>query len=235
MKMAHAILVFSSATIISACSEQYRHYQYLDGPEPTFVVADVEAYSSEQNRYLIAFAQMAGFFTYESEGSPVPVGDPLSPDDDVRWKEVARAGMNYIDRECARYIDAIFWYDRAATTVSSQINITGAATTGIMGLAGMAAESLAITAIAFGFASESVDNIVNSVLYQLNPSTVRAIVAEAQEAYRDEFERKTYNSRQGAVAAIRGYLSVCLPPSIETTVNTAIMNANIEGGSVGAM
>ena len=102
-----------------------------------------------------------------------------------------------------------------------------------MGLAGMAAESLAITAIAFGFASESVDNIVNSVLYQLNPSTVRAIVAESQESYREEFERNTYDSRQGAVAAIRGYLGVCLPPSIETTVNIAVMNANIEGGSLG--
>ena len=212
------IAPISLALVLSGCSEEFIRYSYLSGPGADFRQERVLEFAQSEDEIVAQFASIAGV-NYNS----------INGHTNDQWKEVARAGINFADVECARYIDSIYWFNRFRVTSTNQVALVGAATAGILGVAGAAADTLTMTALSFGLAGASIDNITNSVLYQLEPSAVHTLLEESQETYLEGFNRTTYDTRQGAMAAIRGYLSLCLPASLETRVNDAVSNANLEG------
>ena len=202
--------------LVAGCAQDFNRYEYLSGPSIDLQNASIQEYAANEAAVVRNLAELAGVEFNQIRGQS-----------NERWKEIAQAGINYVDVECARYIDSIFWYNRARTTATSQISLAGAATGGILGVAEAAADTIAITALSFGLVGASVDNIANSVLYQLNPSAVQELLEAAQREYFEEFTNNSYTTRQGAMAAIRGYLALCLPASLETRVNSAVSNARI--------
>jgi hypothetical protein len=146
------------------------------------------------------------------------------------WAVFIEAGFNFIDEECNQYLDSLFWFDRYRRTTQTQIAITGAATAAIMGIAGAAAEAIAATAAAFGFLTATTDNFGNSVLYELEPSGIKTLVDRSRAQYRsaaqDRIKNEEAKNQPAAMSLIQGYLALCLPMSIETQVNGAIVDTN---------
>jgi hypothetical protein len=94
----------------------------------------------------------------------------------------------------------------------------------LLGVFQASASAIAATAAAFGFSTQAITNYSSGFLYKINPSGIRTVVERSQAVYRQGVEERVtvYNSRPAAVAAIQGYLSLCLPASIETQINEAV-------------
>jgi hypothetical protein len=174
--------------------------------------------AASETQVLKAFNERAGL------GNALP--DKTSND----WQLVVRAGLNAIDEQCEKYIDAIFWADRDLRTAANQVNLTGATTATLLGVFGASAAAIAATAAAFGFSTQGITNFSNGLLYEVEPSGIRKVVERSQAVYRQGVEERltVYNSRPAAVAAIQGYLSLCLPASIETQINEAVAASNFK-------
>lgn len=209
------LIVCLCLVFLSACGILVREEpKYFRGPE--IALSDhqpvASASATSETDVLLAFVERAGL-----QG-----GLPGTASDD--WQLVVRAGINAIDEQCEKYIDAIFWADRGLRTAGSQINLVGATTATLMGIFSAPGGAIAATAAAFGFGTQGMTNFSNGLLYKIEPSGIRKMVKRSQSAYRDGVEERmqVYNSRPAAVAAIQGYLSLCLPASIETQINEAV-------------
>lgn len=145
----------------------------------------------------------------------------------IVWDDVIAAGMDYADGKCEAYMHALFRLNRDRRTTTAQIGLLGTATAGIMAAAESAAKDVAIVAIAFGLASSTVDNLSSNLLYELDPSSVRAMVQTMQAKYRKELG-VGYLTRPAAATAIRRYAVLCLPASIESEVNLSVKKASPE-------
>jgi hypothetical protein len=198
---------------LAGCGDTVKRYQHLRGIGADIDAAEVESYAEQQQRVVTHLIRMSG-------------QDPTTTT--VAWRPVVDSGIDYVDARCERYIDAIFWFNRQKTAAVNQINLIGVATTVALGVLKAAVEELTITALGFGLASQTVDNIGTGLLYEIEPSGVRSIVERTQAAYREAIEGSDYTTRPAAMRAIQGYLALCQPATIETEVNQAIGNARFE-------
>ncbi|ROZ75346.1 hypothetical protein [Ramlibacter sp. WS9] len=186
-----------------------------DGPGAEFSASELNTFRKNQDAVLVELMELA----------QVPgVGADAPPN----WDAVIAAGMDYADGKCEAYMHALFRLNRDRKTTTAQIGLLGAATAGILAAVEAAAKDVAITAIAFGLASATVDNLSGSLLYNLDPSSVRSLVKGQQSKYR-EVQEKGYSSRPAAMRVIRGYAALCLPANIEAEVNIAVKNVEPVG------
>jgi hypothetical protein len=218
MKARFLVIVLGALATVG-CSQDWQRFServdYLSGPRVDFTDAEYDEYVARQTQVLTQLAEAAQL-------------DGLPPSDDRRWGRVVAAGINRVDIECERYMDSLFWFDRGRRVAQDQLTITGAATAGILGTVGSGAADIAITAIAFGLLSDTLTNTAGGLLYELNPRTVRNLVEEEQVIYRNAVYETEYTTRPGAVQAIQGYLTICLPAHIEARVDTAISGESFE-------
>lgn len=156
------------------------------------------------------------------------VADPLDPQ---QLQQVVTAGMYYTDSVCEQYLSSLWRADRVVGAATSEINLLGTATAGILGITSASAPAIAITAVAFGLTQDTVRNLGNTWLYSLEPSAVRTLVKNLQARYQQELSAQpaAYSDRAGAFRVLQGYLSLCLPAVIEAEVNNAASTATIEG------
>jgi hypothetical protein len=229
------------ALAVSGCSltEQSQRFQtVLQGAQIDQDADEVRRYRENQDRVLREFAIDAGVIRLPAEAvtteallmttTTAPASaTTLATLDSSQWKRVVGAGYNYIDRQCEKYIQAIFEIDRARKAVTTQITVTGAATAAIMGLASASAKAIAVTAAAFGLAAATSENLYGTLLYQLEPSSVRSLVEKMQDAVRVWYVSATFNDRTQAVEGIQRYVATCLPASIEAKVNEVVKDARI--------
>lgn len=205
---------------LSACARVRERSQYLRGPNPSLSDYQDVALTgaASETKVLTAYKERAG------------VKEELPPETSDKWQLVVRAGLNAIDEQCEKYIDAIFWADRDLRTARNQINLIGATTATLMGVFSASAEAIAATAGAFGFSTQGITNFSSGLLYEIEPSGIQKVVKRSQATYRQGVEQRmtAYNSRPAAVAAIQGYLSLCLPASIETQINEAVAASDYE-------
>jgi hypothetical protein len=204
---------------LSACAARER-VSYLRGPRTTLsdYGATAKARAASETLVLEAYAEQAGLKL------------PLPPTPSDQWQYIVRAGINAIDEQCEKYIDVIFWADRELRTVRNEINLAGATTAALMGVFAAPADAIAATAAAFGFGNQGLANLSSGLLYEIQPSGIRKIVERSQAEYRKGVEERitVYNSRPAAVAAIQGYLCLCLPAYIETQINSAVAATNYQ-------
>jgi peptidoglycan hydrolase-like protein with peptidoglycan-binding domain len=191
-------------------------YAQLEGPRPELDSADIEGFVERQTSAVNQLVALAGLAAKPAPGSPA-------------WQAVLDAGMLYVDQVCDDYMGALFWFDRWRDSAKSGVALTGASAAAAMGILGAAAEAVALTATAFGLTTALIDVGANTVLYNIEPSAVRSALERAQAAYRDELARRAnlYDNQAAVLAAVQGYLALCLPASLETTINTAVAQANI--------
>lgn len=182
---------------------KYRHYvENVPDLDPT----DVSAFAANNNRILDDFASLAGV---------------RPPDANGEWRPIVDAGINYVDTRCDRFMDSLFWLNRARETTSRQIQYTGAAVGAALAVVEASKRAIGLTPLGFSLFDQSVNNVSAGLLYNLNPSTVRILVEKRQEAYLQSMT-PSYTSRSVALRVIQGYASLCLPPAIEAEVERAI-------------
>jgi hypothetical protein len=128
--------------------------------------------------------------------------------------------MNDIDQRCDAYLDWLDAQRRDRTPVLAQIAAMGAATSGIMGVAGAGTQAIAIVATAFGLAGTSYANWNSRLLLDVDHSTVQAVVYSRQQQYRESIYNIAVPNRASAIYFLRQYLRLCMPITIETQINT---------------
>ena len=202
--------MLTASLLLSSCATFQKQGAALRGTGVDIDAADLASYTAMQGRVVTQLIELSG------------QGQSPNPD----WDRVTEAGIDYVNSRCERYIESLFWFDRQRKTLSTQINLVGTATAATLGIANAAAEAIALTAVAFGLGSQTVDNVGKGVLYEIDPAGVRSIVKRSQAAYLRGIENVRYTNRPAAMRAIQGYLALCLPAALEAEVNEAIGRAD---------
>jgi hypothetical protein len=184
------------------------------GNQPNLSAPDVGAFVKERQDVLAHLQSLAPIEQLSGGGE--------------NWKPVVEAGMLYVDVRCARFMDALFWINRFRDTTSHQIQYVSAATSAVLALTQATKELLGIAPLGFGLMDQTVNNVGQGLLYNLDPGTVSGLVARQQATYRGAIKDVTYTNRAAAMTAIQQYAALCLPVSIEGEVNRAIANSEFK-------
>ena len=213
--MIKAFVFFGIFSLTFGCTAGKR-FKAIAPNEPgaKFDSKELTKYVTNQNEVYKQLKLLAGFKDT----------DPSSPEE---WKQFIRAGISYADEKCEVYIGSIFDLNRARNATTNQISLLGAATAGVLAATEAAAKEVTITAIAFGLAGSSVDNLTNSFLYDLEPSGVRSLVEGLQTLYVNQMNAEV-NDRTVAFDYIRGYACICVPANIEAEINNAVKTAKAD-------
>jgi hypothetical protein len=121
-------------------------------------------------------------------------------------------------------IEALYSVNKNLMADSRQLNTLGTLAAGVLGIAKAKAAEIATVAVLFGFSEETVNIEGGRLLFEMEPSSIRALVEGSQNAFKRELQTG-YSSRAGAFAVIREYVSLCLPSRIEAEINNAAKNA----------
>lgn len=152
----------------------------------------------------------------------------LAPVDAGDYRPIVDGGMMYVDLRCARYMDALFWFNRAREGTNRQLGYLGSASAAILEIVGASRELMSLTPLGIKFASETVDNVGKGLLYDLSPAAIRSIVDEQQIAFKKAIEGNRYRSKTAALQVIQAYVMLCLPASIEGQVEKAVTEAKFQ-------
>jgi len=212
-----AAILVGVALTVSGCGLKKSDLDLLaQGPSQQFDPVALGKYANDQNAVLSAISQNAGFGNRQPNGAE-------------EWKAFVVAGFEYADSQCEDYMEALRRLEIARKRSTQQLGLFGGATAGILGIVGAASSAIAITAVAFGLATATIDNLANSLLYELKPSEVRDLVRRTRLAYEQELKPDNWQDRPSAFRTIRGYVALCLPTVIEANVTAAIRVARPQG------
>jgi hypothetical protein len=171
-----------------------------------------------QEIYVGYICQQAGL-SYEERGDILFCREPSVTGN---WQIFVQAGMNDIDRRCDGYLT---WLDnrrRSVGPIHQQILDTEATTLLILGATvADPTKAIAIVAAAFGLAAHSFTNFNSRFLFEVEKSTVQSVVLTRQQKYRETLPR-IIDNRPAAIYALRQYLRLCMPMTIETQINTTV-------------
>ena len=132
----------------------------------------------------------------------------------------------YVDARCDAYLDAIFWAGRVRGGLNRGHDAVGSATTTILAATGAAANVLGLVGAAFGLSGALFDNYYETVLYGLEPSSVRHLVNNAQVAVREKFSGAPVNEA-ALLKQTQDYIRVCTPAHLDFLVNAALQKSGV--------
>jgi hypothetical protein len=159
--------------------------------------------------------------------------DSSAPVEPALWYLIVQAGMNDIDQRCDAYLTWIDERKRTAGPILQEISDIQTATTAIMTATGVGVTPIAIIAAAFGLGTKTFTNINNTLISTADKSTIQAVVLGRRSDYRTGVNGKTIDNRPAAVHALRDYLNLCLPYTIETDINLTV--SSYQKGGVAAV
>jgi len=145
----------------------------------------------------------------------------------VTWYDVTKAGFNFIDSQCTLYFDSLFKLNRSRQAFQSANSAFSSTSTAILAATNSTALTLAIVAQAFGLVGQLIDITSNTFLYRLPPAATVQLVQEMQRAYRVGAAAQSSNvsTPTDAYSLIQGYLSLCLPTTIEARIISQVSDA----------
>jgi len=189
---------------------------------------DIAAVTRSQDIYIGYICQQAGLDVVRS-------GDAVRCSDDSvgsrNWALIVQAGMNDIDQRCDAYLA---WLDdrrRSRAPILNQITAISTATQSIARFSGVEGNSLSIVAEAFGIASHTFNNLNSRLILEVNHSTVQSVVVNRRNEYRIGMGATRIDNRPAAIHALRSYLNICMPFTIEMEINTTITAFQFGGPS----
>jgi hypothetical protein len=206
------------ASALAGCTLSDLDY-YRGGIGTELYVSSTLDATAIQDAYLGLICRQAGLVTVENADGSRSCGTGAFRSSD--WSLLVQAGMNDIDRRCDSYL---LWLDdkrRSNEPFLKELAAISAATLGIMDATSASVKAITITGIAFGLAANTFTNI-NSRLLALEQSTIQSLVIDSQQTYRLNNRPSLVDSRPAAIYYLRNYLRICLPFSIETSVNNTV-------------
>ncbi len=211
MRFATCAALLLGAGVLTGCGNVASQ---LMGVPPTLQQSSLLADAQTQNQVVQTLIEKAGF-------RPGTYPEPGSSD----WKYVTQAGLAEVDLLCDRYLAALFAFNREQRAGRQILTAAGAGTAAIMGLTGSPGISIALVAAAFGLAANVFDAGVNSVLFTISPTAVRAVAAKGRVVYLSGVSVEKVNSRPMMMSVVQGYLSQCTPAAIEANIDNAATGA----------
>lgn len=192
--------------IVAACTSYERAY----GPDPVMRATHARQSTANYVEVRDTLIYRAGY----PEGSAVD------------WYEVAVAGFGYVDEQCSQYLADLYRIRRGRDHIKNQLAAVGTTTNTILGVTSAGKVAIAATAAAFGLASQMTENASAAFLYSMDPSDIDGLLRNQMHAYREGVaaKRATYTSSNIAMEAVRGYLNLCLPVSIEAQIKAAVQS-----------
>jgi hypothetical protein len=226
MRMGAIVAWVGLALLAGGCNTLDRTY-LREGVGTEVASVDAVAVTNLQEIYFGEICRQAGLSVRQTpEGALFCDEVAMSP---AAWTIFVQAGMNDIDRRCDAYLA---WLDdrrRWREPALKQLHSTAAATAAIMGLSGVGAVPIAIVGAAFGFAQETFVNFSGRLITEINHSTVQSLVLTRQNDYRGGLRNKAIPNRPAALYALRSYLRLCMPMTIETEINTTLTGVDRNG------
>lgn len=197
--------------VVAGCTPQFVNgWDYRNGPDPEMPYATrVKPHLNNQIEIMDAFRHNV-------------VASGIRNDDPDIWYYTAIEGFNFVDSECDQYMSELYALDHARDRFKSAVDSTGLLVNAIMATDPSTKVAMSIVTQAFGLTSKYVDTFANSYLYSGHSSTVHHVVEELQAAYRAKISPSAVTSAPEAYHSIRGYLELCLPPTIEAKIEGAL-------------
>lgn len=218
----------SIALMLTACSSVDGKY-FDQGIGTELYSSPLPEATQLQETYINFICQQAGLGFIETLTVPQCTSS-LSPRD---WAVFVQAGMNDIDQRCDAYLSWLDSRRRWTAPTLQQIGDTQTATDAILLATSVGPLPIGIVAAAFGLARNTFTNLNSRLLLEVNHSTVQSIVMSHQNLYRANILRQVIDNRPTAIYALRSYLRICMPFTIETEINTTI--TAFERGGPGAL
>lgn len=217
MRNVWGIIVFLGlGLLLGACDRtETRYFRYGIGTD--LYSDDIGATTQYQDIYLTELCRQTLSVTSTTEGQCVNV--QLSPND---WTLLVQAGLNDVDRRCDSYLA---WLDdrrRTNTAVLKELGDLTVATQAIMRVSGVSANPITLAGLAFGLAADTFINVNSRLLLEVDKTTVQTLVLRRRNEYRVTLQTVSIANRPAAIYALRSYLNICTPFTIETDINTTI-------------
>src|SRR5262249_13799547 len=117
------------------------------------------------------------------------------------------------------------WLDdkkRSAAPILKQLSAMSAATQAIMNAAEAGPKSITLVGIAFGLAADTFLNVQSRLLQEINHSTVQSVVLGNQNDFREHALTIVVDNKPAALYLLRNYLRICMPFSIEMSINNTL-------------
>jgi len=204
------------ALTMSACSDAVL---IREGIGTNLAAADLPEASRLQDIYVGEICHQAGLRVVREGDFLFCEEVSLRPSE---WRTFVQAGMNDIDRRCDAYLG---WLDnkrRWREPILKQLHTTAATTGAIMGLTGVGAVPIAIVGTAFGFAQDTFVNVSSRLITEIDHSVVQSVVLGNQNQFRIRFADTPVDNRPAAIYLLRNYLRICMPFSIEMSINNTM-------------
>jgi hypothetical protein len=204
------------ALTMSACSDAVL---VREGIGTNLAAADLPEASRLQDIYVGEICHQAGLRVVRQGDFLFCEEVSLRPSE---WRTFVQAGMNDIDRRCDAYLG---WLDnkrRWREPILKQLHTTAATTGAIMGLTGVGAAPIAIVGTAFGFAQDTFVNINSRLITEIDQSVVQSVVLDNQNQFRMKVAGTPVDNRPAAIYLLRNYLRICMPFSIEMSINNTM-------------
>ncbi|WP_156510634.1 hypothetical protein [Labrenzia sp. OB1] len=201
---------------VAGCAPAGQNF-LANGPGAKLEANDIAATQIRSNDYFKYLCKQAGLITYSgSYNSCLP-----NPGDAHNWMTLTYQGLNDIDRRCDSYLQWLDNKKRSKAPLLSQIASIDTATTAILGATGVSGAPLTIVAAGFGLVRQSVENYHSRLLLEIESSTINSVVLNEQRRFRGRLktDKVIVDNKPAAEYVLRTYLRICLPFSIETSIN----------------
>lgn len=138
------------------------------------------------------------------------------------WGLLVQAGMNDIDLRCDAYLSWLYDRKSSKEPFLKELAALGGAAAGILTTTNAGATPIALTAIAFGLAADTFTNIDLRLVNAVDYTTVQSVVRDNRTQFRKNNLGLVIDNRPAAIYVLRNYLSICVPDSIELSINSTV-------------
>jgi hypothetical protein len=146
-------------------------------------------------------------------------GLPLTP---RNWGLLVQAGMNDIDLRCDGYLSWLYDKKSSKEPFLKELASLGGAAAGILKATDAGSTPIALTAIAFGLAADTFTNIDQRLVNAVDYTTVDSVVRDNRTQFRLANLSLVIDNRPAAIYVLRNYLAICVPDSIEMSINNTV-------------
>lgn len=213
-KWLNSAFILLAAAGLSAC-ETAKGFGNRYGPDPAMPTGIV-AVSVDHQIDIMAKLKQAALCSSGFE------------DTAVCYYKITLVGFNFVDEQCDAYLHELFAIEKERDRAKNAITSAGVLTNAILAVSPASKVTMAIVAQAFGLSTSYVDVATDSYLYKTDVGLIMNVVSELQAQYRSSV-LQIYHDDQAQLASmpqaygfIRGYLRLCMPPTIESKITAAL-------------
>jgi hypothetical protein len=208
MRMVFRLVACAAIALVAAsCGNPMLERKYINEG------AGVDLYSGDADNQIALLNQYITFVCTQVGRDPCIVGS----------QTFVQAGMNDIDQRCDGYLTWLDARRRDQTPVLAEISAIQGATHDIMAITGSSVKSLNIVTTAFALATATYTNWNSRLLISVNQSTIQEVVYNSQWKYRDKIKNSLVPDQPTAIYLLRNYLRLCMPITIEASINTSTL------------